>query len=327
MATLPTTVPLPITPPKALTAAVPTPSSSNIAPAVGPNIFSQADLTGTATQQFDASKMAGTMTGSTDNVVGSNSLVSNQLNSLIAQDSPYIQMARTRAAQVANERGLVNSSMAAGAGEAAAIDRAMPIAQQDADTYGKSSMFNSEQRNIFSRDQNNFQRDSALQKQSAMNNMEGRGQDAAIATNATRASQVYQSGEADENRQFQASQDATAFDNRMSEMDYAQRFQSSETEKLRAFQVSQEATAFTNRISELGYTSNLAKANVPVNFAVNVQEKTMNSVNAIIADPTLSPEAKQGAIKNLVDYSNQTLAWGESMFGVQYSKPVAATRP
>jgi hypothetical protein len=61
--------------------------------------------------------------------------VAGQLESLLGADSPYIDRARLSAMEYANSRGLLNSSMAAGAGEAAAIDAALPIAQSDASAY------------------------------------------------------------------------------------------------------------------------------------------------------------------------------------------------
>jgi hypothetical protein len=68
--------------------------------------------------------------------------VSGQLDALIRADSPYLQMARSGAMQAANARGLLNTSMAAGAGEAAAIGAATPIAQSDAAIYGTASRDN-----------------------------------------------------------------------------------------------------------------------------------------------------------------------------------------
>ena len=59
--------------------------------------------------------------------------VSGRLQGLLSKDSPYLARARTGAAQAANRRGLLNSSIASGAGEAAAIDAALPIATADAD--------------------------------------------------------------------------------------------------------------------------------------------------------------------------------------------------
>lgn len=56
------------------------------------------------------------------------------LNTMLDADSPYLERARGRAMGFANSRGLVNSSIAGTAGEAAAIDAAAPIAMQDAST-------------------------------------------------------------------------------------------------------------------------------------------------------------------------------------------------
>lgn len=68
--------------------------------------------------------------------------VSGQLDSLMKLDSPLMQRAEAGAVQTANRRGLVNSSMAAGAGQAAMIDAAMPIATADANIYGQASRDN-----------------------------------------------------------------------------------------------------------------------------------------------------------------------------------------
>jgi len=65
-----------------------------------------------------------------------------QLDAILAKDSPLMQRARTQATQEMNKRGLINSSMSAGAGVAAMIDRATPIAQQDAETYSNRAIAN-----------------------------------------------------------------------------------------------------------------------------------------------------------------------------------------
>lgn len=55
-----------------------------------------------------------------------------RLTGLLQKDSPLMQQARTGALQFANKRGLANSSIAATAGESAAINAALPIAAQEA---------------------------------------------------------------------------------------------------------------------------------------------------------------------------------------------------
>lgn len=58
--------------------------------------------------------------------------VSTQLAKVTSTDSPLLTQARTRGAQVANRRGLLNSSLGVQAGEAAVLDVALPIASQQA---------------------------------------------------------------------------------------------------------------------------------------------------------------------------------------------------
>ena len=85
--------------------------------------------------------------------ISSNETVSGQLQRLIAADSPYIQSARNAGLQAANSRGLINSNLAAGTSERAAIDAAAPIAAQDASTYAASGLSaqNANQANAASR--------------------------------------------------------------------------------------------------------------------------------------------------------------------------------
>lgn len=73
--------------------------------------------------------------------------VQGQLYSLLRSDSPYIQEARARAVREANKRGLQNSTLAAQSGEVAAIQSALPIAAQDAETYSRQALANQEVQN------------------------------------------------------------------------------------------------------------------------------------------------------------------------------------
>ena len=68
--------------------------------------------------------------------------VAGQLNTILGSGSPVLERAKTGAMQTANKRGLLNSSMAAGAGEAAMIDAALPIANADANVFGTAARDN-----------------------------------------------------------------------------------------------------------------------------------------------------------------------------------------
>jgi hypothetical protein len=65
-----------------------------------------------------------------------------QLNQITSQSSPLMQRAKQQGMLTAASRGLQNSSIAAGAAQGAMVDRALPLAQQDAATYGRTAAEN-----------------------------------------------------------------------------------------------------------------------------------------------------------------------------------------
>lgn len=74
--------------------------------------------------------------------VGDNSLVAKQVTGLLSKSSPYMKQAETTGLKAANRRGLLNSLMAVGAVEGERIKAALPIAQQDAATFGNQDLTN-----------------------------------------------------------------------------------------------------------------------------------------------------------------------------------------
>ena len=63
---------------------------------------------------------------------------SERTHSILAQDSPLMRQAATRGRQYAHERGLLNSSLAAGAAQGAVLDRGIELGRADADDAYKS---------------------------------------------------------------------------------------------------------------------------------------------------------------------------------------------
>jgi hypothetical protein len=76
--------------------------------------------------------------------------VSGQLDSVMKKDSPLMQQARTTGLQQANDRGLLNSSMAIGAAQDSVIRNALPIATSDANANLGANRLNTETANQFS---------------------------------------------------------------------------------------------------------------------------------------------------------------------------------
>jgi hypothetical protein len=91
---------------------------------------------------------------SISNTVKQPSTVSGQMTGLLEQGSKYTNLAKQGAMETAASRGLLNSSMAAGAGERAAIQSALPIAQQDASTYNQQDLANQTFQNQFASETN-----------------------------------------------------------------------------------------------------------------------------------------------------------------------------
>lgn len=69
------------------------------------------------------------------------------LNSILDEDGPTIRRARALSMEKMNERGLASSSMAQGAGVAAAIDAALGIAGPDAQIYANTAQTNTAAQN------------------------------------------------------------------------------------------------------------------------------------------------------------------------------------
>lgn len=65
--------------------------------------------------------------------------VDTQVVGLLGKDNPYMKQARTQGLQTANARGFLNSSIAAGASQDAAIKAALPIAQQNAQQISQNN--------------------------------------------------------------------------------------------------------------------------------------------------------------------------------------------
>lgn len=132
--------------------------------------------------------------------------VQERMNSLLDENSDYIQLNRNQALQSMNGRGLLNSSMAAGAGQMAAIQSALPIAQQDAQTFNQVGMFNVGQTNAASADNAAAKNQIELSNQAAQNNAASDFANAQNQTEQFNANTQQQQNLANQQAQNQASQ-------------------------------------------------------------------------------------------------------------------------
>lgn len=94
-----------------------------------------------ATPQAPAAGYTGAEATAANWEVKPNQTVQSQIKAIIDDNSPLMQQAETRALQGANKRGLMNSSIAVGAGQSALYDAAAPIAAADAATFARAGEF------------------------------------------------------------------------------------------------------------------------------------------------------------------------------------------
>lgn len=97
------------------------------------------------------------------------STVQGQMTSLLDKGGDYMKRAETKGLQIANKRGLLNTDMAISAAHGAAMDAAMPIATQDAQTYNTQSLTNQASNNQANQFNAATQTQTDLANQSATN--------------------------------------------------------------------------------------------------------------------------------------------------------------
>lgn len=355
--------------------------------------------TGQSAMQTAAPQLAGlppmmtpqTYTPQTAQVDRATETAAGQVESMLANDNPLLQRARTIARQNMAQRGLVNSSMAQGAGVAAMMDRITPIAQQDAQTYSTRTLANMAAMNeagqfsageankfalqrsdqTFTADQNQAQRNFAA----AQAELE-RAQQTALADKSIAAQQALQTAQ----QNFQAAQADLDRIQQKNIQDSQQRFAAAQADLDRAQQVliadksaaaqqalqkaQQEFAAaqanldrtLQTQLADKNLAANQAQLTAQQNFAAaqaaldRNQQSTLQaanqsfqaqqtsleiasrnsanasafinrtidqanaSINAIIADGNLTPEAKKAAIQNLVDTTNSSLRWAATFY-------------
>lgn len=230
--------------------------------------------------------------------VDPNQTVSGQLNKVLASDSPLMTQARQQTVEQANARGLQNSSMAAGAGESAAIGAALPIATADANTYGQTAQQNVEAKNT------------ASQFGAGAKNRAGEVSAAAVNTAQTiKQQQVAQTGliEAQTKGSSQLSAQTAA--------------QAQAQEKLRG--------EIETGLQTLRGTQSKDLANIEANYkqlmqanssAASLFNESMQQIATILRDPNTSAEQKSSAVTGITTLLNSALAVAGSISNLDLTK-------
>lgn len=103
--------------------------------------------------------------GATLGNVATNQTVQGQMAGIMDSGNPLLARAKTKAAQAANKRGLLNSSMGVQAGQEAMLTAALPMAQFDATQFSNQARQNQDWQNKFGLESNAYQYQTGLKEQ------------------------------------------------------------------------------------------------------------------------------------------------------------------
>lgn len=283
-----------------------------------PNVMNVATID---SSQFDPntavkSTMTPSLATTTNWNVDAPQTVAGQVKGLVDENSPLMQQAATNSLQQMQSRGLANSSMAVGAGQQAVINTALPIAQQDATTFGSAarrnadaadttSQFNATSKNTAS--QVNTTQQNALQSQMYQQRGTIEQANAAAKNNATALQGQLSLSAQTANQSAAVQQASQAYDG-------ALKVALANADAQGKLQLAQMDAAVKTNLAEIQ-----AKYNVQMQTSgsmANTYQSYINQVGAIMADPNLDAAGKQTAINNLNTMMNNSMAMQSSISGL-----------
>ena len=271
--------------------------------------------------QAQASLATGQGYEATATTVNQDQTVAGQIKRIIDEGGPLQEQAQARARQDAASRGLVNSSMGVQAGQAALYQAALPIAQQDANTYAAANTATSAARNAaaqFGAAAGNTASSLNAQLQT------GAGQNNAGATNAARsmaqqigsqqtlagmqqAAQVYtsqlQSVTQQQLQNVQSNTQLSLADKSTAVQSYLQQLQSNTQQQIAGVQANTSLTLAdkNNVMQEIMAAQNISSQQ----YLAQLQSTTQQQLASIQADTTLTVTDKNNASSNIINTVNQ----------------------
>ena len=158
---------------------------------------STAGVSTTGTAPTAAASTLGTMASINNGNINPNDATNaaSQLNAITSSNSPYIQLAQQQGMLSAAQRGLQNSSLASGASEAAAVQAAAPLAEQNAQSATAGELQNSQlqtQASEFNAGQQNANQQLNAQLATQTNQFNASQAQTAAATNAAAVNAINQ---------------------------------------------------------------------------------------------------------------------------------------
>lgn len=237
-----------------------------------------------------------TTTSATANkwTVDPNQTVEARIGGIVKADSPLMQQAATAAKQQANQRGLLNSSMAVGAGQGAVLNAAMPIAQQDASTFANAARYNADALN-------------------SMAQFNAGAKNAASTQNAQLGLSAQQSNQSASLAQAQQGYDAA----------FKSAYQAADATNQQSL-----ATLNGNIQKQLSAIEATYKTQMQTSASMaDTYQGLVGNITQIMADPNMSADAKQAAINNVTKLYNSALKSQEAITGLNLGELLAFDEP
>ncbi len=262
---------------------------------------------------YDAERMAASNWS-----VDKNQTVAGQLDGILSSNSPVLQKAQADALQTANARGLLNSSMAAGAGTGALLDRALQIATPDAQVNANSAQYNATAANTAAARNQDAGNTAAQFTAGAKNTADltnAQAQNQAGQFNANSQTQV---SLANAQAQNQATSQSAAFLMDAAKLNQNQAFQVAAMEYDAAFKASMANADAANKIqlTQLDGQIRTQLTELEARYKTQMQTsqsastmyaQTMQEVGKIMANPDLDGAAKQNLINQMMSSLRNSL--------------------
>lgn len=259
----------------------------------------QASTTGAAPAERANATLAATQRV---NVDPAKQTVQGQLAGILASGNPLLVQAQTRAAQSANKRGLLNSSMAVGAGESALYDAAMPIAQSDADVYNKQEFTNAD-----------------LAQQTELANAQSQTQTSQFNAGEANTTGRFNAGEANTTSRFNTGETNTAGRQNAAETNQNARFSAEQAQQTGTTnaQLAQQASLANAEsqtklmLQQLDANTRVEMTNIEANYktlmqasqsASDLYSQTLKNISDITQNKDLDAAAKNAAIEQQKAY-------------------------
>lgn len=261
--------------------------------------------------------------------------VEGRMKGLLEGESPYMQAARGRGMLTAQQRGLLNTSMAAEAAEKAAIESAFPIASQDAASFLKSGLLGYQGQITGALAGQEHLHKAAMVGIQAGASAQLSAQDATQKASTVAYEAAVQAGLSSQAATQEAALASyqTALQSGLSEQEARQvaALSSQEAIQRRKLEIKIQAGATYRQKQELAMQQGLAR------MELGSQEKTalgnrlssagdefMVQLTNIQRDPEISSEAKAGVMKTLQDAYQSNLTTLGAVYGAKISwKPLA----